>query len=69
MNGLVLDKANCPFAGSIRSMAWAITSSLNGVTKWHGPDTREHDEAAATIGSQVRARGNSVGRIGERMTA
>lgn len=33
---------------------WATTSAANGVTKWHGRGHPQYDEAAATIGLDVR---------------
>ena len=31
-------------------MAWVTTSSLNGMTKWHGPGHAAYDEAATALG-------------------
>ena len=41
---------------SSSSMAWVTTSTLNGMTKWHGPGHAAYDEAATALGAEVTAR-------------
>ena len=34
-------------------MAWVTTSTLNGMTKWHGAGHAAYDEAVTALGAEV----------------
>ena len=54
---LTARKASIKNASS--TMAWVTTSTLNGMTKWHGAGHAAYDEAVTALGAEVTRRCDS----------